>query len=256
MTRHAKEEAQQVVAGLASMAYEPPVTEDAAAQLFVDVNMSKYRSVPELGWMHYEGTHWAPDLARRHRHDARHLCRTIGSDPYCSRQDARRLARAQTVDGVVRLASVDQRIVVPAAAFDADRHLLNTPAGIVDLRDGTMRPQAGEYLTKITAVAPAFGVKPRRWMRFLRAVFQGNRKTIRFLRRLLGYALTGEIREQVIIFLHGGGANGKSTLLDLLLHVFGTYAVKVSSALLMAQRGVKHPTDVAQLRGARLAVTN
>ncbi len=256
MTRYLKEETPQMVRGIASLPYEPAVTEDAVALLFVELYGAEYRYVSEWDWMHYTGTHWTRDLARKHRYDVRNLCRLAGSDPHCQKQDARRLAMANTIDGVVKLASVDQRIVVPAAAFDADPHLLNTPAGIVDLRDGKVRPHAGDYLTKITAVAPMFGVQPKVWLRFLRGIFEGDRKTIRFLRRLLGYALTGDIREQVIVFFHGDGANGKSTLLDLLLHLFGAYAVKVSSSLLMAQRGVKHPTDVAQLRGVRLAVAN
>ena len=53
-------------------------------------------------------------------------------------------------------------------------------------------------------------------------------------------------------FLHGGGANGKSTIVETLLKMLGSdYAMKAAPDLLMANRGESHPTDRADLFGKR-----
>ena len=120
--------------------YEPGVGEDDIALRFVEMHgKNYYRHVPGWGWMRWHGTHWARDLRLQHYDDVRSLCRVIGNDRYCAKLDSKRLARAQTVAAVVQLARADQRIVVLPQEFDADRSALNTPAGVVNLRDA-MRP--------------------------------------------------------------------------------------------------------------------
>jgi putative DNA primase/helicase len=142
-------------------------------------------------------------------------------------------------------------------AFDANSMELNTPAGIVDLRTGKVSPHCRDYVTRVAAVSPDFaGAAPVMWLRFLTDVFAGDGEVIAFIHRLLGYIVTGEVREQALAFFFGDGRNGKSTLLDLLLWLLGDYAIKCPSSLLMTQRGERHPTDVASLAGVRLAVSN
>lgn len=79
---------------------------------------------------------------------------------------------------------------------------------------------------------------------------------ISFIQRMLGYMLTGDRREQKLFFAHGAGANGKSTLFDLVRHVLGDYAAVVPSSVLLRSRNAGHPTQVAQMQGIRLAITN
>ena len=230
--------------------------EDELALQFVKRHGDDFRSVPGWGWMSFEGTHWLRDARLRHFDAARALCRELGAGVDRSATDEKRLASAKTIAAVVQLARADQRIVVMPEEFDSDPMLLNTPGGVADLRDGSIRPHNRDYLTKLTAVAPDFNRTPTAWLQFLRDVFEGHDDEIRFIRRLLGYSLTGETREQVIAFFHGDGANGKSTLLDVVQGILGSYALKIPSSMLMAQRNVTHPTDVAGLCGVRLAVAN
>src|SRR5262249_41240372 len=75
--------------------------------------------------------------------------------------------------------------------------------------------------------------------------------------RLLGYALTGDVSEQLVSIFYGKGANGKSTLVNAVLDVMGgDYAMKAPGRLLMASRGERHPTEVADLFGKRLVVAS
>src|SRR5437667_6274282 len=79
----------------------------------------------------------------------------------------------------------------------------------------------------------------------------GDSDLIEFLQRAAGYSLTGDVSEQVLFLLHGPGANGKSTLLNLLLGLLGDYAKPAPPHLLLATPGERHPTEVADLYGAR-----
>ncbi len=76
-----------------------------------------------------------------------------------------------------------------------------------------------------------------------------------FLQRAVGYSVTGSVAEQVLLFLHGTGANGKSTFLRVLGDALGEYARQADPELLLAHRGEVHPTGVADLDGARFVTT-
>ena len=77
---------------------------------------------------------------------------------------------------------------------------------------------------------------------------------IGFVRRAVGYSLTGDTGEHVLFFLYGLGANGKSTLLNMLLVLLGPYGRQIEPDLLLVRRGEVHPTGLADLEGSRLAV--
>lgn len=230
-------------------------TEDAIALAFVRAHGDRFRYAPSMGWLHWDGTRWQRDDKLRHFDIIRAICRVRGEVAE-SNTENRRLESARVVAAVATLARSDQRIVHTLGEFDANALELNTPAGIVNLADGKMRPHARDLVTKCTAVAPDFAAPREGWHTFLREVFAADVETIDFVRRLLGYFLTGSTSEQVLAFCHGDGANGKSTLLDLLLWIMGDYALKLPSDTLMAKRGERHPTDIAQLQGTRCAVSN
>ncbi len=64
--------------------------------------------------------------------------------------------------------------------------------------------------------------------------------------------LSGDRREQIIIYLIGEGANGKSVFIDVLSHVFGDYAGVISAKALINSSGGSIPNNVAGLAGKRL----
>ena len=64
-----------------------------------------------------------------------------------------------------------------------------------------------------------------------------------------------ELSEQCLFILIGTGANGKSTLLKVLQHIFGRYAGTIPMTTLMEQRfGSQQTNDLAYLVGKRLVV--
>jgi chloramphenicol 3-O-phosphotransferase len=62
-----------------------------------------------------------------------------------------------------------------------------------------------------------------RWNRFMREIMCGDEEMVDYLQRLFGYAATGHTKESIVVVFHGGGANGKSVLLNAIRHVLATH---------------------------------
>ena len=131
--------------------------------------------------------------------------------------------------------------------------MLNTPGVVVDLRTGKLRPPA-DFMTKMTAVAP--DGKCTRWLAFLDRITGRDADLINYLQRVIGYALTGEIKEHAIFFGHGTGANGKSVLISTISGIMGDYHKATSIETFTASKFDRHPTEVAALQGARLVTAS
>lgn len=138
--------------------------------------------------------------------------------------------------------------------LDADGWLLGTPAGVVDLRTGALRPgTASDYVSKSTRVAPAGSADQSTcpaWLTFMETV--ADPEVGRFLQRWAGYTLTGDMSEHAILWLTGPSGTGKSTYMETIQYVLGGYGVTMAAEVLTTD-GVGHPTSVAALAGARFA---
>lgn len=235
----------------------PRFSDDDLANQFVVQADKNLRWSPGLGWMLFNGTIWSRDESLYHYELARLVCRAAAASIGVDKEtEAKRIASAKTRNAVVALAQADRSMVVPVHEWDATPMLLNTPAGIVDLQTGQIRGRDLEYLTQAVAIAPDFHAECPRWMRFMDQVFLGDKDMIEFMQRSMGYWLSGSVREQVIHFLYGQGSNGKSVLSDFVKWIVGGYGVKLSATALMQSRSERHPTELAQLRGKRLALSS
>ncbi|MDQ2080493.1 phage/plasmid primase, P4 family [Xanthobacteraceae bacterium Astr-EGSB] len=85
--------------------------------------------------------------------------------------------------------------------------------------------------------------------------FQPSEEMRLFLQVWLGYCMTGLTGEQSLVFFHGLGANGKSTLIEAICRLLGNYALTLSFESLAGEtgrRGDQATPDLARLPGARL----
>jgi putative DNA primase/helicase len=126
----------------------------------------------------------------------------------------------------------------------------------VDLRHGQMRTSNPlDYITKTVACDPAPpGTRVPLWEKFLADITNSDQELQRYLRRVAGYCLTGFVTAHVMFFLYGTGANGKSVFVNTLLGLWGDYGSTVNTDMLMVSHNDRHPTEIARLRGIRLAV--
>ncbi len=167
---------------------------------------------------------------------------------------ARRSSKAAAIRGMLRLAESEAPIARTRDAFDRDPYALNVANGTIDLRSGRLRSHRPDDMITMLASVTYDDVAPcPRWESFLAQVLP-DLDVRAWLQRFVGYCLTGDVREQVLAFAFGAGANGKSVLLDVLLGVLGDYGLRAAPDLVLAKHGEAHPTEVADLEGRRLVV--
>jgi putative DNA primase/helicase len=163
-----------------------------------------------------------------------------------------------TVEAAVGLAR--KMLGMEADRLDADPWLMNTPSGVVDLRDGSVRPaRAGDLMTKLAGVGYVPGADQSVWRGLVSDVCGGDQELMGFLQRWFGYCATGSVREQVFVVHWGGGSNGKGTILETVARVMGDYAVTAAPSLMAGDaRGgsERHPTEIASLRGRRMVTAH
>jgi putative DNA primase/helicase len=155
---------------------------------------------------------------------------------------------------MIALAQSEPGIPVLPEELDAHTDLLNILNGTIDLRTGELREHRREDLiTKIALVEYAPDAKAPTWHRTLERVLPSAALRA-FFKKLCGYALTGDVSEQLLAVLYGTGANGKSTVLNALLTVLGDYGMQAAPDLLVAKKG-SHPTELADLFGMRFVAS-
>lgn len=174
-----------------------------------------------------------------------------------ARVAANRLQSAARIDAMLRLASRERGVAIREEELDPDPYTLNCQNGVVDLRTGELLPHNPKALhSKITAIEYKKDAKAPRFFSFLNEVFSGNTEIINMIQRWFGYSATGDMSAQVFMIFYGSGANGKSTLVELVSRVLGDYSKPAPPDTFIQKIGGSGiPNDIAALRGARLVTT-
>ena len=156
------------------------------------------------------------------------------------------------ITSMVTLARSTPSVVITHDKLDADAMVLNVANGTLDLRTGRLREhRRDDLITKLAPVVFDAKATAPTWAAFIERAMGGSAELVDYLQRIVGYALTGEVREHVLGFFFGGGANGKSTFLSTLHAMLGDYASPAPRGLLFRSRGERHPTELASLHGRR-----
>jgi putative DNA primase/helicase len=210
-------------------------------------------------WIFWHGDGWSIDRKQHYLTRcrdwmlARHAA-VVEARPSMA-QRAATLLDDKTIYAVAKLTATNKELACTSDDWDTGPMLLGGPM-TVDLRTGEARDSRPlDYMLKRCSCAPApRGTPAPLWHRFLDRVTAGDVELQAYLQRACGYWLTGSVEEEVFFFIHGGGQNGKSKFLGAVQAVLGDYADTIGSEVLMISATDRHPTELAKLRGLRLAI--
>jgi putative DNA primase/helicase len=239
-------------------------TDLANATAFAVEHAQGHRHVRERGmWIAWTGTRWRRDATGDAERAAKATARAL-LDRATKVEDEDKRKRAvrwaltsqsgRGLRAMLTVAATEAALALEADALDRDPWLLTCANGTIDLRTGDLRPHdPADLITMATDVAYDAGAECPRWRAFMQEVFAGDAELIEFMRRFIGYCLTGDTREHVLAVFHGAGRNGKSTLIKIMQRLGGKHAVTAELSTFLRARGDRGPrNDLARLHRARL----
>lgn len=207
--------------------------------------------INDAGWYIWDGKRWKVDTKKEIERITAKVLRSLSksddkAEAKWSRMCERRNIRMNSIKDLMPLVPGER------GDFDTHKYLLNVENGIVDLKTGKLQQHDRELgLTKITNIAFDENANCPEWLNFLDQIFQGDKELAEYMQRLIGYSLTGEITEQIMVFLIGGGSNGKSTFINIIKDIMGDYGRQAKSDTFIKKKETGANNDIARLVGSR-----
>ena len=216
-------------------------------------------------WLHWDGSRWIFDedghMFRLAKQTARSICEEAGNENNESRrrellQHALRSENRQQLDSMVQVAKTEQGVTISQSVLDQDKYLLGVTNGVVNLRTGGLIDNSKDsMITKQAGTQFDPSAKCPLWFKFINEVTNGDKELAAYLKRIVGYSLTGDTKEQILFFLHGFGANGKSVFVSIIQTLLADYAMQTPVSTIMTRGKGSINNDIARLRGARFVAT-
>lgn len=231
-------------------------TDTANASRLAALATGRFIFVPNIGWHRWDGSRFVVDeskqIVQAAIESAQLFAATDMSD--AGIKWAKRSLQSAAINSAISLAETMPGVVVAARQLDSVSMELCTPNGIVDLKSGELRDADpyNDFHTKQTLVTPRVMDTPM-WDAFLKKVIVDDER-IAYIQEILGLALVGEVLHHVLPLFVGTGANGKSTILEVANGVLGDYVAQMPENFLLEKGHQEHSTEIARLRGARLAI--
>ncbi len=212
-------------------------------------------------WIIWDGTRWQIDasggIIRLAKDTIGELLREAAELEGEDRQHLVKWALKSETDrqfkAMIKLAESEPEIPISPDQLDSDPWLLNCMNGTLSLKTSELYdPRREDLITHVAPVQYDPDAPCPQWDKFLQTITGEDEGIIEFLRRAVGYSLTGDVSEQALFILHGTGLNGKSTFLETIRSVLGEYARHTPTETLMVKRNSGIPNDLARLFGARM----
>jgi putative DNA primase/helicase len=242
------------------------LTDLGNAERFVARHGEKVRySSERKQWLVWDGKRFQEDFLGEVQQMAYFTVRSIYSEASSAnskdvRQALSKHANASEnghrIEQMVKLARNQSGIPIRQEQLDADPWLINCQNGILDLK--TLKLEKHDPNRLITKIARTYydetAYSPL-WDSFLKRIFNDNQTLITYLQKIVGVALTGKTLQAVFI-LHGIGANGKSTFLEVIRRLLGDYAQQADFNTFIEQKNQTIREDLASLCGARCVMAS
>jgi putative DNA primase/helicase len=220
---------------------------------------------PWSKWLVWDSRRWRIDDTGMIRRVAKDVTRWMAADAaLCGEEKlfklllgwAKQTSEKGRTSNMIDMCQSEPGIPILPDQLDRDPWLFNCRNGTLDLRTGTLRPHSKlDHITKLCDLDYDPDARAPLWLSTLDLFLAGDQALIDYFQEIVGAALSGEIRDAILPVCYGTGNNGKSTILEALIEVFGPdYAMKCPPDLLMAKTHETHPTERADLFGKRLVI--
>jgi putative DNA primase/helicase len=216
-------------------------------------------------WKIWDGSRWASDTTGEIERYAKGTVRMLYqeaahvTDPDTREQILKHAAKSESasrITALIDLASTEPEVALTPDMFDSNHWLLNVENGTINLKTGEFyKHRKEDLMTQLAPIEYQPSAKCPRWDAFMLEVFGGDADLVKFTQKAIGYALTGDTREQCLFFAHGQGSNGKSTFLEIIRELFGSYAQQADFTTFLSRKGEGPRNDLARMRGARLVTS-
>ena len=165
------------------------------------------------------------------------------------------LTSERSVSAMERL--LRSRMTVYPDKVDKGDLCIQTPTGAWDLVTGKpfsakeLDRQVGFYDRRMTRVSPKQGPTPL-FDSVLEHLACGDQEVIDWLWSYFGYALLGQPKLHLLLIIYGPGGNGKGTIANTLMNLWGDYAVSLDRRVIVQTGTNDHPTGTKRADGKRL----
>lgn len=239
------------------------MTDLGNARRFITQHERDVRAVTSMRrpWYVWEGPRWIQDdtgeIERRAKATVRAIYDEAGRMPDEETRDAllKHAAKSESasrIRGMLELAATEPEINLTPDQLDQNDWLFNVENGTINLKTGELQPhRRKDLITKLAPVEYDPEAAAPRWEQFLHEIMCGDDELVRFLQSAIGYTMTGNVGEECLFFCYGKGANGKSTLLEILRRVFGDYGQQADFRTFLTRRSEGPRDDLAGMHGAR-----
>ena len=232
----------------------PSETDTGNAQRLIKKygNTILYNNDPSKTWFIWNGKRWQQDDINLIYKFAHQSLEEIDDNAWAKTSQS-----AASKKNMISLASTFQQIAVRVNQLDTNPWLLNCENCTLDLESGIVNPVNHNKKHLITKIVPV-EYNPEAlcpgWLDFVEYIFEGDKDLINYIQQLVGYSLTGDVSEEMLLFAYGTGKNGKSRFFDALELLLGEYFYKASKHLIINCRSSSVPHDTINLQGKRIVV--
>lgn len=239
---------------------EYDLTELGNAKRFAEfVAQSLKYSSSDKSWLEYDGKRWGL-ISRKPYAEMTELLGQMRkfseSDEGCDELKAwqEKCETARMIDATIKLST--SFLETDFSKYDSDIYTINCLNGLLDLRSYELKPHSSDQMVSKLAGANYFpDATCKKWILFIEQFTCDDKELARYLQKLAGLCLTGDVSEQSLHILYGCGNNGKSLFLTVLLKLLGDYGVLLNHDFFLAKS--KDVTlEKMVLKSARLAMAN
>ena len=216
-------------------------------------------------WMIYDGSRWVRDEKRA----VQTMAKAVVMDLYTlistiDNEDTRKALaafarRCDSPTGTDEMMKEAANLLnVSDGGLDTETRYFNVMNGTLDLTTGALLPHDPQHMiSKLAPVVYDPSATCPTYDRAIWDIFSGDDDTVRFFEEAVGATLSGRASKN-LIFMHGdAGDNGKSTVANLLLKLFGDYGIKGDLSLLVQPDRTdpyRASPTVVSLKGRRFCV--